>query len=127
MENMSKTILVIDDEPGYRVLLSSDLGRYEYTVLTAASGPEALKILKESKVDVIITDMKMSPMDGLDTIIAIKKIHPRLPIVIMTGYAVEERVRQALEFKPSTCLHKPFEINEMRNTVRELVGADTTP
>ena len=120
---MRKTILAIDDEPGYRALLSSDLSKLGYSVLTAASGPEALKVLGENEVDIIITDMKMSPMDGLDTIIAIKKMHPHLPIVIMTGYAVEERVRQAMKFKPSTCLRKPFGIHEMRSVVSTLAGA----
>ena len=120
---MSKTILIIDDETGYRVLLSSDLSRLGYTVLTAASGPDALKVLDENQVDMIITDMKMSPMDGLDTVVAIRKAHPNVPIVLMTGYALEERVQEAMSHKINTCLRKPFGIHEMRNVVNTLVGA----
>lgn len=119
----NKTVLVIDDEPGYRALLSSDLVKAGYEVLTASSGPDALKLLNVKKVDIIITDMKMSPMDGLDTIMAVKKLFPQLPFVIMTGYALEERVGQAMSYKPSSCLRKPFEIQEMRLTVGALVGA----
>lgn len=120
---MSKTILIIDDEPGYRALLSSDLSRLGYIVLTAGSGPDALKVLDENRVDMIITDMKMSPLDGLDTVVAIRKAHPNVPIVLMTGYALEERVQAAMGYKVNTCLRKPFGIQEMRNVVNTLVGA----
>ena len=122
---MRKTILVIDDEPGYRALLSSDLSKLGYSVLTAASGPVALKVLDENQVDMIITDMKMSPMDGLDTVVAIRKAYPYVPIVLMTGYALEERVQAAMGYEVNTCLRKPFGIQEMRNVVKTLVGAGT--
>lgn len=120
--NMRKTILIIDDELGYRVLLSSDLSKVGYTVLTAASGPDALKVLDENPVDMIITDMKMSPMDGLDTIVAIRKAYPSVPIVLMTGHALEERVQEAMSHRIDTCLRKPFGIHEVRDVVNTLVG-----
>ncbi|MCB4756602.1 MAG: response regulator [Elusimicrobia bacterium] len=123
--NTPKTILVIDDEPGYRALLSSDFSRLGYVVLTAANGLEALKILEGNSVDVVITDMRMTPMDGLETILSIRKTHVHLPVVLMTGYAVEERLKKALEFQPVTWLKKPFGIDEMRTVVHDLVGAGT--
>jgi len=110
----AKTILVIDDEPGYRDMLKFQLTDEGHTVLTAASGPEALKVLQDNgKADMVITDMKMSPMDGLETLIAIRNVYPKMPVILMTGYALEERVQEALSRKASTCLRKPFHLDEL--------------
>ncbi len=121
---MGKTVLVIDDEAGYRALLSSDLSKIGYSVLTAASGDGAIKILEKTKVDCAITDMQMRPMDGLDTITAIRKTWATLPIILMTGYAIEERVSQALTMRVGGFLRKPFAIHEMRSTIKNLIETE---
>ena len=110
---MNTTILIIDDEQGYRDLLSMELADQGYNALTASGGAQALEILKNEAVDVIITDMKMPKMDGLDVVIASRRLRPGIPIILMTGYAVEERVEEALSRKASTCLRKPFQAEEL--------------
>jgi CheY-like chemotaxis protein len=115
---MDKTILVIDDEQGYRDLLFMELSDQGFTVISAANGFEALDILKREKVNLIITDMKMPKMDGLDVVIASRQLRPGIPIVLMTGYAVEERVQEALSRKASACLHKPFQFAELETAMR---------
>lgn len=115
---MSKTILVIDDEQGYRDLLNMELSEQGYTVLLASGGPEALEILGKKEVDIIITDMKMPKMDGLDVVIASRQLRPGIPIILMTGYAVEERVEEALSRKASVCLRKPFQIKELETALQ---------
>ena len=119
---MDKTILIVDDEQGYRDLLHMELSDQGYTVLTAASGPEALEILKREGVALIITDMKMPKMDGLDVVIASRRLRPGIPIILMTGYAIEERVQEALTRKASVCLRKPFNINELTDLVKTTVS-----
>lgn len=119
---MSKTILIVDDEQGYRDLLSMELSDHGYAVFTACGGPEALEILQRVKVDLIITDMKMPKMDGLDVVIASRKLFPGIPIILMTGYAVEERVQEALARKASACLRKPFNIGELVGLVNANCG-----
>jgi two-component system response regulator PilR (NtrC family) len=119
----SKVVLVVDDETGYRDMIQYELGRLGYKTLTAASGPEALELLRDHMVDLVLTDMKMSPMDGLDTVIAIQKLQPNIPIVLMTGYAAEERIAEALQRKASACLRKPFNVDELHGVVHSCVPA----
>jgi len=114
---MNKTILIVDDEQGYRDLLSMELSDQGYTALPAAGGSDALEILKKEKVDLIITDMKMPKMDGLDVVIASRLLRPGIPIILMTGYAMEERVQEALERKASVCLRKPFQFEELHAAI----------
>ena len=101
------------------------LSHHGYKVLAAATGMEALQILEKDNVDCILTDMKMSPMDGLDTVIAIKKMNSEIPIILMTGYAVEERIQKALEMKATTCMKKPFSTEELHNLVDALTECKT--
>lgn len=114
---MSKAILVVDDELGYRDMLHMDLSIQGFHVFTAAGGKEALEILKREKIDLVVTDMKMPNMDGLDTVMAIKKNFSGIPIVLMTGYAVEDRVQMALQLKATVCLKKPFDIDELTTVI----------
>lgn len=116
---MSKTILIVDDEQGYRDLLNMELSDQGYRVLTADGGPEALEILRKERVELIITDMKMPKMDGLDVVIASRRLRPGIPIILMTGYAVEERVQEALARKASVCLRKPFDMGELISLVEQ--------
>ncbi|MBI4655816.1 MAG: response regulator [Elusimicrobia bacterium] len=119
--NKIKTILIVDDEQGYRDLLHRALSEQGYTVLVAAGGPEALDILKRDEVDIIITDMKMPKMDGLDVVIASRQLRPDIPIILMTGYAVEERVQEALARKASICLQKPFQMKELETALQSFL------
>jgi len=115
---INKTILLVDDEQGYRDLLYMELSDRGYGVLTAGGGPEALEILQREEVDIIITDMKMPKMDGLDVVIASRQLRPGIPIILMTGYAIEGRVQEALALKASVCLRKPFQIEELETALR---------
>ncbi len=119
---MPKTILIVDDEQGYRDMLNIDLSNRGFNVLTASGGQEAMEILKEKEVDLIIADMKMPKMDGLDVVIAGRKIRPGIPILLMTGYAVEERVQEALKMKASACLRKPFQITELETALQAVLS-----
>ncbi|HAM35187.1 MAG TPA: two-component system response regulator [Elusimicrobia bacterium] len=114
---MPGTILVVDDELGYREMLQMDLSCRGFRVLTASDGREGLAILERERVDLVITDMKMPKMDGLDFVVALQRMHPEIPVVLMTGYAVEDRVQEALAIKAKTCLRKPFQIAELEAAV----------
>lgn len=113
-----KTILVVDDELGYREMLQMDLSEAGFGVLTAAGGQEALDILAKEAVDLVVTDMKMPQMDGLSTVAAVKKLHPDIPIILMTGYAVEDMVQKALALKARMCLRKPFDSQELTSAIQ---------
>lgn len=120
---MTRAILVVDDELGYRDMLRMDLSGQGFNVFAAGDGVEALEILKKEKIDLVVTDMKMPNLDGLDTVIAIKKYHAGVPIILMTGYAMEDRVQKALELKATACLKKPFDIEELATVIQTALPA----
>ena len=82
---MASVILVVDDRPGIRRLLQEVLQDAEYRVITAAGGREALDIVEQTHVDLVLLDMKMSGMDGLETLTRMKECAPGTVILIMTA------------------------------------------
>lgn len=117
---MIKTILVVDDEQGYRDLLQMELSAQGYTVLTAPGGLEAMAILKKENVDIIITDMKMAHMDGLDIVLAGRQLRPGIPVILMTGYEAGERVQKVLAQKSSAYLRKPFQLKDLETAMHAI-------
>jgi CheY-like chemotaxis protein len=115
------TILVVDDEPGIRTMIQFELSQQGYEILTAESGVKALEMLDGRKVDLILTDMRMPQMDGLELIARVRQILPTIPIVLMTGF-VEERVRKVQEQKVSGTLNKPFTIDQLAEMVHKVLG-----
>lgn len=79
-------ILVVDDEPNYLVVLSELLRDEGFEVFTAADGDDALKIVKEVDLDMVISDMQMPGMDGMALLGEIKKLDDDLPVLIITAY-----------------------------------------
>ncbi len=120
---MKKTILVVDDETGFREMISFALSGYGFNILTAGDGAQAVEQFKDHHIDFIITDMKMPKMDGLDVISSVKEINADIPVVIMTGFAIEERVQKALGYKAVSCLRKPFNIKELHDIIQKSLGA----
>lgn len=117
---MGKTVLVVDDEPGYRDLFALELSSEEVSVLTASDGAGAAQALAREKVDLVITDMKMPRMDGLDVVRTVRNLRPDLPVILLSGYAVEDRAETAVR-EASRFLKKPFEISELRSVMDGLL------
>lgn len=118
---MSSTILVVDDEPGIRTMIQFELTQQGHQILTADSGAAALDVLKGARVDLILTDMRMPQMDGLDLVVQVRKALPQVPIVLMTGF-VEDRVREVQKYNLSATLNKPFTIDQMNDVVGKILG-----
>ncbi|OHE80167.1 MAG: hypothetical protein A2107_08200 [Verrucomicrobia bacterium GWF2_62_7] len=114
---MGKKILVVDDEAGYRDLLRLELAGHGFTVLTACDGTQAAGILAAEKVDLVITDMKMPNRDGLDVLWAAKNCSPEVPVILMTGYAVEGRAESVIH-EARAFLRKPFDLSELSSLVQ---------
>lgn len=129
MDEMSREqtpkVLVIDDEQGWRDLFSFELPSKGYEVTTAASGTDAIEKAKKENFDLIITDIKMPGMDGVETFIAIRKIQPEVKVILMTGHAVEDRVQVGLSAKASTCLRKPFELDTLLHTLQTTLSSSS--
>jgi CheY-like chemotaxis protein len=114
------TILVVDDEPGIRTMVQFELSQQGYDIVTAESGVRALEVLAARPVDMVLTDMRMPLMDGLDLVINIREKNTALPIVLMTGF-VEDRVRKVQEYNLSATLQKPFTIDQLSDVVHKIL------
>ncbi len=104
-----ETILIVDDEKHYRVVLSEVLQEEGYASFTAASGMEALDLLKSQVIDLVLTDVKMPGMTGIDLLEKIKEITPELPVIIMTAFGSVEKAVEAMHKGAYTFILKPFE------------------
>jgi CheY-like chemotaxis protein len=113
-----RKILVVDDEPVICRLFSRILTDKGYEVDRAANGLEAVKKAKEEDFDLVFLDIVMPKMDGLETCRALKALKPDLPIVIMTGYAVEEKIHEALRLGAIECVRKPFDIDAIVEVIK---------
>lgn len=120
---MSATILVVDDRVGIRRLLQEVLQGAGYKVLTAAGGSEAMEITRENDVDMVLLDMKMSGMDGLETLTRLKKESPHLIILIMTAYEELEVLKEAKRRGAAGYISKPFDIEELKEIIAEKLRA----
>ncbi|MFH2060142.1 MAG: sigma-54 dependent transcriptional regulator [Pseudomonadota bacterium] len=105
MEN----ILIVDDEKNYPMIIGELLQEEGYTTLTASSGMEALDIINRELVDLVLTDVKMPGMSGIQLLEKIKGINPDIPIIIMTAHGDVEKAVDAMHKGAYTFIRKPFE------------------
>lgn len=112
MKNAVK-ILVVDDELGIRDLLSSELRAHDFYVATASNGVEAVDRVKKEKFNLVISDVMMPRMDGLDMLDAVKKIDPDIEVIMSTGYGTIETAVAAMKRGAYDFVQKPFNLDEI--------------
>ncbi len=115
------TILICDDEPGIRDSLTLILGK-EYNLLYATNGEEALSMLKKNGAALLIMDVKMPRMGGLEALRPIKKLKPGIRILIATGYESSDVASQAINLGADDYLVKPFTRNQVETKVSDLLN-----
>jgi two-component system NtrC family response regulator len=103
------TILIVDDERNYPLILSAVLEEEGFETLTANSGAEALNILAASDVDLVLTDMKMPQMDGIELLERIKTLNADLPVIMMTAHGTVEKAVEAMQKGAYSYILKPFD------------------
>ncbi len=106
-------ILIVDDNISQCKTMSFILGRMGCGVTTANNGPEAIKIVKENPFDLIFMDIKMPVMNGVETYKKIKEIRPGVKVMMMTAYAVEDLVQEALREGAYGIIYKPVDIEKV--------------
>ena len=114
------SILIVDDDGGMRETLADIMEDSGYCIVSARDGYEAIQKVKEMNFDVILMDIKMPGMNGVETFKEIKKIHPATVVVMMTAYAVEDLVREALREGAYGVLYKPLDIEKMMGLVENV-------
>ncbi|EGO64575.1 response regulator [Acetonema longum] len=113
MPNTQPTILVIDDQPGIRRLLTEVLAENGYTVANASNGYEGLQKARELKPALILMDMKMPGMDGIETLRELKRLGQGGKVIMMTAYGELDLVNEAKEIGAAAYITKPFDIIEL--------------
>jgi len=107
------TVLIVDDEPNYQIVLSELLREEGFGIFTAGNGEEALKILSETDIDLVITDMRMPGLDGLGLLKAAKALNPDLPVIMVTAFGEVEMAVAAMKAGAFNYLTKPFNNDEL--------------
>ncbi len=118
---MRGKILIVDDQKGVRRLLEELFNKGEWEVRVAGDGLEAINKVKEMVPDLILMDVKMPNMNGLEATREIRKMNPGIPIIMMTAYGEIEVVKQALDAGVRKCISKPFDIMVLRDMVDNLI------
>jgi DNA-binding NtrC family response regulator len=118
------SILIVEDEAKMRRLLELSLGEEGYVTHSAADAEAGIKILSREIIDLVITDLRLPGMGGLEFLHAIKKSTARLPVVVMTAYGTVESAVEAMKQGASDYVLKPFALAEMLMVVRKELAAN---
>jgi DNA-binding NtrC family response regulator len=113
------TILIVEDEAKMRRLLELNLGEDGFQTLSAPDAEKALQVLRDSSVDLVVTDLKLPGMTGLEFLTAIKRHSPALPVIVMTAFGSVETAVEAMKSGASDFVLKPFSLAEMRMVVHK--------
>ncbi len=115
-------VLVVDDNEEFCQNLSDILGLKDYEVAVAYDGFKALELVKQNGYDLVLMDVRMPVMDGVETFKKVKEVAPATPVIMVTAYAVEELIRDALREGAFGSLKKPLDFDQLF----ELIGQATS-
>ncbi len=119
----AKKILVVDDEQGVLGYFSRILAEPEYEVHGATGGQEALDKLGGNGFDMMILDLVMPGMDGMEVLRKVRETRQDLIVLVITGYPSEETTRESLECGCIDYIHKPFDHEEVKNLIKDAFEA----
>jgi len=119
-----KKVLIVDDEETLTWSMAKSLAKDKdkYEVMIANNGREALQLLKINKVDLVISDIRMPDINGLDLLVMVKKEYPETKVIIMTAYGSSDVQKEANQRGSLFYIEKPFEISDIRKIIIDLIG-----
>jgi len=118
MMDCHEKILVVDDEKNVRVLFERILAKEGYEVECAASGSEAIDKLANNSFDLVVTDLKMEGIDGLDLIRKGKKTNQAIPFILISGYGTAQTAVSATQEGADVYLMKPIDMKDLKLAVK---------
>ncbi|WP_159881875.1 response regulator [Paenibacillus puerhi] len=116
---MKKKLLIVDDQNGIRILLMEVFSSEGYETYQASNGKLALEIVRSSSPDLVLLDMKIPGMDGLDILKHIKSIDASIKVIMMTAYGELDMIKEATDLGAIMHFTKPFDIDELRQAVNQ--------
>jgi len=123
MEAGKKKILIIEDDEEMTSLLKEFLNEEGYETDSVDNGSEAYRRLVKEDFDLIITDIRMPGLTGLDILPGVRKLQPEAPIIVMTAFGSEEVYHKVLERGATAYLEKPIHLDHLRNLIEEMVSS----
>ena len=121
MDDNKKRILVVEDDAEMRSLLKDFFEEDGFEIDSVSNGSEAFRKIAREPFDLIITDIRMPGLTGLDILPGIKKLQPEVSIIVITAFGSEEVRRKALDRGATAYLEKPILFNKLRTLVHEVV------
>ncbi|WP_100332496.1 response regulator [Bacillus xiapuensis] len=118
---MSGKILIVDDQFGIRILLNEVLQKEGYETYQAANGVKALELADEHSPDLVLLDMKIPGMDGIEILKRMKQKNSDIRVIIMTAYGELDMIQEARNLGALTHFAKPFDIDDIRETVKHYI------
>jgi len=122
---LKNKVLIVDDKNGIRVLLMEVFNNEGYETFQAPNGKTALEIVRKEAPDLVLLDMKIPGMDGLDILKHIKNIDSSIKVIMMTAYGELDMIKEATELGAIMHFTKPFDIDEMRQAVQQQLSEST--
>jgi two-component system response regulator PilR (NtrC family) len=118
---MSLKVLIVDDNPNMSSLLAEMLEVFDCESVRAGDGPEAIEKIDTDDFDLVITDMRMPKMSGLELLKNIKEKRPEMPVVVISGYALDEEGNDILSGQADGFLSKPFKMSDIEQLINQVV------
>jgi DNA-binding NtrC family response regulator len=112
-------VLLVDDEKGYINVLSNRLSKRSIKATKAFSGTQAIQMLRKNEFDVVVLDLKMEDMDGIEVLKIIKKMAPEVPVIFLTGHGSQEAAREGISFGAFDYLTKPCDLSQLIEKIKE--------
>lgn len=113
-------LLLVDDEEGFVSVMTKRLKKRKIIATPALSGAEAIEKYRDSNFDVVLLDMKMEFMDGLEVLKVLKEIKPGIPVIMITGHGSSEDASRSLECGAIDCLPKPYDFEKIVSKIRDV-------
>jgi len=119
---MKGKVLIVDDQFGIRILLNEVFQKEGYQTFQAANGVQALEILTKKEPDIVLLDMKIPGMDGIEILKRMKKLNQDIRVIIMTAYGELDMIQEAKDLGALTHFAKPFDIDDLREAVKKYIA-----
>jgi DNA-binding NtrC family response regulator len=125
VNSLLSSVLIVDDDPGIRNMLSSVLSNEGFAIETAANGKEAIKTCEKTPFDVALIDIELPDMKGTELLKKLKQMQPKIVMIIITGHPTLESAVKAVNQRADGYLLKPFEVVDLLEMIKRLLDEKT--